>query len=107
MGAIAPGIGDTQSFSNIKNPSTAKTSRVALKFPSPIRLVQQMLASVGTVNKYYRPRYLAHAGFLGIAAFLVIGNSPDRAHSVSVRLMSAQAGLGSSLDATATANRHA
>ncbi len=52
----------------------------------------------------YRPRYLVHASLLvGIAA-LVISNSPNNAHSLSVRLLSANAGYGSSLDATAAAN---
>ncbi|GAC1371935.1 MAG: hypothetical protein NVSMB39_6070 [Candidatus Saccharimonadales bacterium] len=104
MGRISPGVGDAQSFSNIKNPATAKTSRVAPQLKNSARLVRRTLVKASTAGKYYSPRYLAHASLLAVAAFLVIGNSPDRAHSVSVRLMSAQAGMGSSLDATATAN---
>lgn len=56
------------------------------------------------MKRSYRPRYLAHVGFLGVAAFLVMGNTPDRAHSVSVRLMAAQAGIGSALDPASTAS---
>ena len=94
----------TESFSNIKNPAATKTRRVAPKFENPVRLIQRTAAKAGSLNRFYRSRYLAHAGLLGVAAFLVVGNNPERAHSVSVRLMSAQAGMGSSLDATATAN---
>jgi surface antigen len=60
-------------------------------------------AASTAIRRVYRPRYLAHIGLIGAAAFLVIGNNPDKAHSVSVRLMSAQAGIGSSLDAATTA----
>lgn len=53
--------------------------------------------------RLYRPRYLVHASILAGIAALVIGNNPGNAHSLSVRLLSANAGYGSSLDATATA----
>jgi surface antigen len=52
----------------------------------------------------YRPRYLAHVGLLGLAAFLVLGNNTANTHAVSVRLMSAQTGIGGTLDEAATAS---
>jgi surface antigen len=104
MGRMAPGVGSTsESFSNIKTPAPAKTSRTAPKFEISTKLIKKTLASASTLSRLYRPRYLAHVGLIGAAAFLVVGNNPDRAHSVSVRLMSSQAGIGSSLDASATA----
>lgn len=106
MGQMVPRTGDTtESFSNIKIPSAAQTSRVASnKIQNSARLLHNAAAGIGSLSRIYRSRYLAHAGLLGVAAFLVIGNNPDRAHSVSVRLQSAHAGFGSTLDATATAN---
>lgn len=59
---------------------------------------------ISLTRQGYRPRYLAHLGLLALAGFLVLGNNPDRAHSVSVRLMSAHAGLGAILDPAATAS---
>lgn len=104
MGRLAPGVGDTtESFSNIKTPAPAKTSRTAQKSEIYSRLVKQTLATATAIKGAYHPRYLAHVGLLSVAAFLVVGNNPDRVHSVSVRLMSAQAGMGSTLDSTATA----
>ncbi|HVQ44246.1 MAG TPA: LysM peptidoglycan-binding domain-containing protein [Candidatus Saccharimonadia bacterium] len=105
MGQIAPGVGDTsEPFSNIKTPAAPKTRRAASKFEITTAIAKNSLAAAHLLRQGYRPRYLAHLGFLGAAAFLVIGNSPDRAHSVSVRLMSAQAGASSTLDAAATAS---
>ena len=41
---------------------------------------------------------------IAVALFLVVGNSPAQTHAVSVRLMSSVAGIGSTLDAAATAS---
>jgi surface antigen len=41
---------------------------------------------------------------MGVATVLVLGNNPAKAHSVSLRLMSAQGGMGSTLDPAATAS---
>jgi len=101
---MRPGIGDTsESFSNIKTPAAAKPRRTARKFEISQTFVSHTLAASKVLSRAYRPRYLAHLGLLGAAAFLVLGSNFDRAHSVSVRLMSTQAGIGSSLDAAATA----
>lgn len=47
---------------------------------------------------------MAHVGLLGLAGFLVLGNSPDRTHELAVRLLSAQAGAGAILDETGQAS---
>ena len=105
MGRMGSGIGDaSESFSNIKTPAAAKSRRTAPKFEISPALVKNTLAASKAISHAYRPRYLAHVGLLGVAVFLVLGNNPDRAHAVSVRLMSAHAGMGSSLDAAATAS---
>ncbi len=92
IGRMARGTGDTpESISNIKTQVSSRTRRTARKL------------DIAIIRRHYRPRYLAHLGLIGAAAFLVVGNSPDRAHSVSVRLMSSQAGIGASLDPAATA----
>ncbi|HSX03039.1 MAG TPA: LysM peptidoglycan-binding domain-containing protein [Candidatus Saccharimonadia bacterium] len=59
---------------------------------------------VGVVRTHVRPRYLAHLSLLGLASFLVLGNNPTQAHLLSVRLMSAQAGPGATLDDSGTAS---
>ncbi len=46
---------------------------------------------------------MAHVGLLGLAGFLVLGNDMARAHALSVRLLSAQAGPGSALDSASQA----
>ncbi len=102
---MRPGIGDTsESFSNIKTPAAAKLRRTARKFEISQAFISHTLVASKVLSHAYRPRYLAHLGLLGATAFLVLGNNFDRAHSVSVRLMSAQAGIGSSLDAATTAS---
>jgi surface antigen/LysM repeat protein len=52
----------------------------------------------------FQPRYLGHLSLLGIAGLLVMANNPSQAHSLSVRLLSAQAGIGTSLDDIGTAS---
>lgn len=106
MGQTSVGAGDaSESFSNIKTPVAAKTRKTARTKSEIASNVHKFAQGASTgVRRVYRPRYLAHIGLIGAAAFLVIGNNPDRAHSVSVRLQSSQAGIGSSLDAMATAS---
>ena len=105
MGKLAPGIGSTlESFSNTKTRAAAKKRRSAAKNSISSVMLAKSISATKTIQRTFRTRYLAHLGLVGAAAFLVIGNNPDRAHSVSVRIMSAQAGIGSSLDAAATAN---
>lgn len=105
MGQLAPGIGSTpESFSNTNTPVAAKKRRSARKTSISSIVFANSVSATKVARNTYRPRYLAHIGLIGAAAFLVIGNNPDRAHSVSVRLMSAQAGIGSTLDAAATAS---
>ncbi len=102
---MRPGVGDTsESFSNIKTPAAAKPRRTARKFELSQTLAKNSLAATKVLAHAYRPRYLAHLGLLTVAACLVLGNNFDRAHAVSVRLMSSHAGIGSSLDAAATAS---
>jgi surface antigen/LysM repeat protein len=83
-------------FSNIKTPAAPKIRRAAPKV--------EIAKIVKVIKPVSKPRYLAHAGLLGVAALLVLGNNPDKAHSVSVRLMTAHAGIGSTLDPAATAS---
>ena len=92
-----------QTFSNIKTP------RLELKQPLPkvarakVRKQSVRTSFIGvTLKAAYRPRYAAHFGILVLAGGLVLANSPQYAHSLSVRLLSAQGGMGS-LDATVTA----
>ena len=47
---------------------------------------------------------MAHAGILSLAALLVVSHNPAKAHSVSVRLMSAHTSTAASLDDAATAS---
>ncbi len=99
-----PGIGATpKTFSNIKTP-VAANRRAVPKLEISKNIKRQSKAAAGTLRASFRPRYLAHAGLLAAAAFLVVGNNPDKAHSVSVRLMSAHAGIGGNLDEAAVAN---
>lgn len=98
------GIGTAnESFSNIKTPRVSK--KLTHSNESFARQIAKTQTKVSAdFARTYRPRYLVHASLLvGIAA-LVISNSPNNAHSLSVRLLSANAGYGSSLDATAAAN---
>jgi len=59
--------------------------------------------AVKTVRGIYRRRFWAHVGFIGLAAGIVVTNSPSHAHSLSVRLMSAHAAMTTTLDDAATA----
>jgi surface antigen len=89
-----PGTGEpAESFSNIKTPAATK-SRTATKFE----------ITKTKIRAAYRPRYLAHVGLLGLASILVLANDPANTHAVSVRLMSSQAGIGSTLDDAAAAS---
>jgi N-acetylmuramoyl-L-alanine amidase len=85
-------------FSNIKTPLAARKPRAATQ----PKLARNLTASTRQIGKLIqataRPRYMAHAGLLVLAAFLVLGNDPSRAHALSVRLLSAQVGAGSTLD---------
>jgi surface antigen/LysM repeat protein len=95
----------TESFSNIKTPAAAATvnSRPAPKFEIS-KLKKKTSAVSRALRSVYRPRYLAHVSLLGLAGFLVLGNNTATTHSVTVRLMSAESGLGSTLDDAATAS---
>lgn len=102
---MTAGIGvAAEPFSNIKTPQSVQKRRTAPKFKIAKKLTRQTGAVTNVLKAAYQPRYLAHLGLLGAAAFLVMGNNPTKAHSVSVRLMSAQAGVGSTLDEAATAS---
>jgi surface antigen len=104
MPQLGMGAGNAiEPFSNIKTQQPTKIRRTATKAEIVATLSKSSLAATHLVQRSYRPRYLAHLSLLAVAGALVIGNNPDRAHSVSVRLMSSQAGIGSTLDATTTA----
>jgi len=91
IGQLAPGVGDTaEPFSNIKTPVAAKNRRTATKLEISGTFVKNSIRTAKALKGTYRPRYLAHIGLVSVAALLVMGNSPDRAHSVSLRLMSSQ-----------------
>lgn len=99
------GIGAaTETFSNIKTPSAVRKMRTVAqpKVSKTIARSSQKVAKAVQVG--FKPRYLAHLGLLGMASLLVLGNNPTRAHSLSVKLLSAQAGPGTVLDDADAAN---
>ena len=95
----AMGIGiTTETFSsNIKTPAAVRRAKTA-QSQFGAQVIKTATGSVTAVRKVYRPRFLAHAGLLMVAAVIVIGNSQARTHALSLRLTSAQAGTGSALD---------
>jgi LysM repeat protein len=97
------GVGTTQeSFSNIKTPPAATKRRATA---SATRTAQNSLKSATTsARSAYKPRFAAHIGILALASLIVFGNNPAKAHGIAIRLLSAHSGVGSSLDAAATAN---
>jgi surface antigen len=98
------GIGTaTETFSNIKTPLAGRKIRGASQTQIGKTLTRSSQGVVTSARGVFRPRYLAHLGLIGLASILVFGNNPSRAHSLSVRLMSAQAGSPVALDQTATA----
>lgn len=102
--ALSVSFGTTaETFSNIKTPAAALRG-AAPRFELSKTVSRRSKAAAGNVKAAYKTRYLAHAGLIAAAVFLVMGNSPDKAHSVSVRLMSSQAGIGGHLDEAAVAN---
>jgi N-acetylmuramoyl-L-alanine amidase len=102
--ALSVSFGATaETFSNIKTPAAAIRA-AAPKFEISTSVSRGSRAAAGTLKAAYKTRYLAHIGLLAAAAFLVAGSNPDKAHSVSVRLMSAQAGIGGTLDEAAVAS---
>ncbi|MBW4061124.1 LysM peptidoglycan-binding domain-containing protein [Candidatus Saccharibacteria bacterium] len=97
-GQLADGIGTaTETFSNIKTSAAVRRAQTA-----PAHLSQSVAASsvkaASVVRAVYRPRFVAHAGLLVLAGVVVLSNSPVRTHALSLRLTSAQAGIGSTLD---------
>src|SRR5438067_1724450 len=99
------GIGaDKETFSNIKSPSAAtkKTAATQSKFAKTISASSREAGKAAQAA--FRPRYMAHVGLLAMAGLLVLCNNPSRAHSLSVRLLSAQAGPGTALDQVGTAS---
>jgi surface antigen len=102
--ALSVPFGTTaETFSNIKTPAAALRD-AAPKFELSKTVSRRSKAAAGNFKSAYKSRYLAHAGLLAVAAILVVGNNPAKAHSVSVRLMSAQAGIGGHLDEAAVAS---
>lgn len=97
------GVGTTQeSFSNIKTPPAATKRRATA---SATRTAQNSLKTATTsARSAYKPRFAAHIGILALASLIVFGNNPGKAHGIAIRLLSAHSGVGSSLDAAATAN---
>ena len=91
------GIGTVETFSNIKTSAAVRRAKTAQS-----QIGQTVTASsvraASSVRRAYRPRFLAHAGLLMFATVIVVSNSPVRTHALSLRLASAQAGVGSSLD---------
>jgi surface antigen len=101
--AESPFGSHAQTFSNIKTPRLERIQPVPAVVRAKVRKQPVRTSNVvATIKAVYRPRYVAHFGILVLAGGLVLANSPSYAHSLSVRLLSAQGGMGS-LDATATA----
>ncbi len=55
-------------------------------------------------QRWYRPRFLAHAVLITLAALVVSANDPATSHAVAVRLMSSQSGIGGTLDSATVAS---
>jgi surface antigen len=90
-------MGAHETFSNIKTSPAiqrAKTARHNLGHS----VAASSVKVASSVQRIYRPRFMAHAGLLAVAITIVVNNSPARTHALSLRLASAQAGVGSSLD---------
>ncbi len=99
------GIGATaETFSNIKIPQAARQNRTAKRSNFGKTLSRSSQGVVTYARAGFHPRYLAHLGLIGLASVLILGNNPTRAHSLSVRLMSAQVGATAGMDETTTAN---
>jgi N-acetylmuramoyl-L-alanine amidase len=79
-------IGDS-AFSNIKTPAAKHAASQTAK----------------KIKAIYRPRYVTHVAFLGIAAILVLTNNLSTAHAVSIRLAASSATQGTNLDNAETA----
>jgi surface antigen/LysM repeat protein len=78
--------------------------QAAPKFEISKTVSRRSRAAARTLRALSKTRYVAHVGLIAAAGFLVVGNNPDKAHSVSVRLMSAQTGVGGTLDEAAVAS---
>ncbi len=93
----------TETFSNIKTPRGAGHQSLARQHAAYRSISKTQAEAVKTVRSIYRPRFWAHVGFIGLAAGIVVTNSPTHAHNLSVRLMSAHAAMSTTLDEAATA----
>ncbi|QQR52445.1 LysM peptidoglycan-binding domain-containing protein [bacterium] len=87
------------------------TAQPAQRRPLNSRLVGQVSSFINATTRvlaasqrWYRPRFLAHAGLVTLAALVVSANDPATSHSVAVRLMSSQSGIGGSLDGATVAS---
>jgi surface antigen len=87
----------TETFSNIKTPA-AVTRVKSAKLELGRSVAQSSTKTAAAARKMYRPRFLAHLGLLTVTATVIMSNSPVRAHALSLRLATAQAGVGSALD---------
>jgi surface antigen len=98
VSSLTDGLGTaTETFSNIKTSAAVRRAKTA-----PVQIGHQVtttsVKAASVARNVYRPRFVTHAGLLIIAGIVVISNSPVRTHALSLRLTSAQAGIGSSLD---------
>lgn len=78
-----------------------RAGRISRRVGSFINATTQALAAS---QRWYRPRFLAHAGLITLAALAVSANDPATSHSVAVRLMSSQSGIGGTLDGATVAS---
>jgi N-acetylmuramoyl-L-alanine amidase len=91
-----PGLGigvSNETFSNIKTPHAAQKNAAA----THAKIAHAALRVI-------KPRFVAHFGLLSVAGLLVVAHNPAQAHSLSVRLLAAQAGAGRTLDVAGTAS---
>lgn len=93
----------TESFSNIKTPRWAGRQTLSQQRAAYRGISKTQAEAVKTVRSIYRRRFWAHIGLIGLAAGVVVTNSPTHAHDLSVRLMSARAAMTTNLDDAATA----
>lgn len=101
-----PGMGvgpATESFANINTPRGMGRQALAKQRSAYRSLSKTQAEAVKTVRGIYRRRFWAHVGFIGLAAGIIVTNSPTHAHNLSVRLMSAHAAMATTLDDAATA----